>query len=216
MLRLKARLSLCARTAQAARADRRNGVFMSAEKEHAQLLTEVQSGDQASMGRLAALVWERLYPFVFRTTLNHDVTEDVLQETLLSLLCRIGSLRDPARFWPWVYRIAWNKIRDTHRQHRRRSSVERTFLHAAIHGGEQRAVKDSVLDVKVREETLEQVATAVARLSQEHQDVVRLRYYDQLPYSDIASQTRTTPQRVRVQFHRAKKSLQARLQTCCT
>src|SRR4030042_3189602 len=115
------------------------GTFMSAENEHTQLLAEVRSGDRASMGRLGALVWERLYPFVFRTTLSHDVTEDVLQETLLSLLCCVGSLRDPARFWPWMYRIAWSKIQDTHRRRRRRSSVEGAVLRRAIRVHEQQA-----------------------------------------------------------------------------
>ncbi len=187
------------------------GTSMSAENEHIQLLAEVQSGDRASAGRLAALVWKRLYPFVFRTTLSHDVTEDVLQETLLSLLCRVSSLRDAARFWPWMYRIAWNKIQDTHRRRHLRSSVESDFLRTAIRADEQRAAKGSMLDAQVREETLAQVSTAVDQLSQEHQDVVRLRYYDQLPYNDIASLTQTTPQKVRVQFHRAKKSLKRQL-----
>ncbi|MBN1359475.1 MAG: RNA polymerase sigma factor [Sedimentisphaerales bacterium] len=185
---------------------------MSVENEHIELLAEVRSGDRASLNRLAALVWDRLYPFAFRTTLNHDVTEDVLQETLVSLLCGVDSLRNPARFWPWMYRIAWNKIRDRHRQRRLEASAEGRLLREAPRPD----ATGSVLDAKVREETLAQVARAVAHLSREHQDVVRLRYYDQLPYNDIAFLTRTTPQKVRVQFHRAKESLKTRLQMCGT
>jgi DNA-directed RNA polymerase specialized sigma24 family protein len=44
-----------------------------------QLLSEARSGNRASMERLAIIVRERLYSFVFRTTLDHDLTEDVLQ-----------------------------------------------------------------------------------------------------------------------------------------
>lgn len=187
---------------------------MSAENEHLRLLADAQAGDRASLERLAALVWERLYPFAFRTTLNHDVTEDVLQETLLSLLCGVDSLRDPERFWPWMYRIAWSKIQDTHRRRKHQSHAESSLLCQAVHAGEGHDASGSVLEAQVRAETLAQVSKAVAQLSQEHQDVVRLRYYDQLPYNDIASLTRTTPQKVRVQFHRAKQSLKARL-SCC-
>lgn len=183
------------------------GTFMDAENEHIELLAEVKAGDRASLDRLAALVWDRLYPFAFRTTLSHDVTEDVLQETLVSLLCGVGALRDPERFWPWMYRIAWSKIQDRHRQRRLESHAEGRLLREAP----QTVAAGSVLDAQVRAETLGLVAAAVAQLSREHQDVVRLRYYDQLPYNDIASLTSTTPQRVRVQFHRAKKSLKSRL-----
>lgn len=186
---------------------------MTAENEHSELLAEVRSGDRAGMDRLAALVWERLYPFVLRTTLRHDATEDVLQETLLCLLNRVDSLRDPERFWPWMRRIAWSKIQDIHRRRQLESKAESSLLHGAAYVKRQSSAV-SVLDAQVRAETLEQVSSAVEQLSREHQDVVRLRYYDQLPYDAIASLTRTTPQRVRVQFHRAKNSLKTRL-TCC-
>ena len=86
-----------------------------------QLLSEAGSGSRASMGRLAVIVWERLYPFVLRTTLNHDVTEDILQETLLTVIRKITSLRESRRFWSWVYRVAWSKIQDNLRRHRLRS-----------------------------------------------------------------------------------------------
>lgn len=82
------------------------------------LLSQARSGSQTSMGRLAVIVRERLYPFVFRTTLNHDVTEDILQETLLTVVRQVTSLRESRRFWPWVYRIAWSKTQDSLRRRR--------------------------------------------------------------------------------------------------
>ena len=184
---------------------------MSAEDEHLTLIAEVQAGDRESMDRLAALVRKRLYPFALRTTLNYHVTEDVLQETLVSMLRGVESLRDPARFWPWLYRIAWSKIQDTRRRRRLESNAEGTLSTQA----DRELCDASVLDAQVRAETLELVSHAVDQLCEEHRDVVRLRYYHELPYSDIASMTRTTPQRVRVQFHRAKQSLKARLACCC-
>ena len=69
---------------------------MSDNSGYIQFLSGARSGDQAAMGRLAVLVWEQLYPFVFRTTLDRDATEDVLQETLLTMLRRLDSLRDDA------------------------------------------------------------------------------------------------------------------------
>ena len=185
---------------------------MDVENDHLTLIVEVQSGDRDSMDRLAALVRERLYPFAFRTTLNHHVTEDVLQETLVSMLRGIESLRNPSRFWPWLYRIAWNKIQDTRRRRRLESNAEGTLSTET----DCMSSDPSVLDAQVRAETLAQVSRAVDQLCQEHRDVVRLRYYHELAYSDIASMTQTTPQRVRVQFHRAKQSLKARLACCGT
>jgi RNA polymerase sigma-70 factor (ECF subfamily) len=174
-----------------------------------QLLNQARSGSRKSMGQLAVIIRKRLYPFVFRTTLNHDVTEDVLQETLLAVVRQVASLREFQRFWPWVYRIAWSKIQDS----RRRSQLrlrDRTsqFRHQRSdvqpNGG-------SLLDAQIHAENVRQVADVLEKISYQYKDVLRLRYYEQLSYDRIALMMHTTPQMARVRFHRAKKHLRARL-----
>jgi RNA polymerase sigma-70 factor (ECF subfamily) len=161
---------------------------------------------------LAVVVWERLYPFVFRTTLNHDLTEDVLQETLLAVVKQVASLRESQRFWPWVYRIAWSKIQDNHRRSRLHSRNKVSLFRS--HASDAQGGSDSLLDAQIHAESLHQVSEVLEQLSHKYKDVLRLRYYEQLPYDRIASMTRTTPQMARVRFHRAKKYLKARLLAC--
>ena len=186
---------------------------MNDESGYIQFLAEARSGGQAGMSRLAVLVWERLYPFVFRTTQDRDATEDVIQETLLTMLCRLGSLRDGQRFWAWIYRIAWSKIQDRVRDRRLRSLHETVVRQRGKAGGYASGGNDP-LDAQVREETLEQVSTAIAELNRQQRDILALRCYEDLPYTEIAARTRTSPEKVRVRFHRAKKSLKTRL-ACC-
>jgi RNA polymerase sigma-70 factor (ECF subfamily) len=174
-------------------------------------LAEARSGDRAAMGHLARVVWDRLYVFAFRTTLDHNAAEDVVQETLLVMLCRLGTLRDSRRFWPWLYRIAWSKIQNSHRDRRLRSCLEMKLLNFM---SRDCASSDTPLDIQVRGETLEQVSAAIEQLSRDHRDILQLRCYDDLDYAEIAALTRTTPARARTHFHRAKKSLKTRL-ACC-
>ena len=174
-----------------------------------QLLSSARLGSRKSMGQLAVIIWKRLYPFVFRTTLNHDLSEDVLQETLLVVVRQVASLRESERFWPWVYRIAWNKIQDNRRRSRLRSSSKVSLLRC--HAGDAQEGSGSLLDAQIHAESLRQVSDVFEQLSRQHKDVLRLRYYEQLPYDRIASMISTTPQMARVRFHRAKKSLKARL-----
>jgi RNA polymerase sigma factor (sigma-70 family) len=179
------------------------------------ILAEAKSGSQAGMGRLAMLVWDRLYPFVLRTTLNQDATEDILQESLLAMIGRIDSLRDASRFWPWMYRVAWNKIRDALRQRKLQMSAEMSLLRALEQKDAGRCDCTDPLDARIKAETLQRVAAEVKRLKRHHRDIVELRCYEQLPYSEIASRTQTTPEKARVQFHRAKESLKTTL-ACST
>jgi RNA polymerase sigma-70 factor (ECF subfamily) len=176
------------------------------------LLASASSGSRKSMGQLAVVVWERLYPFVFRTTLNHDLTEDVLQETLLAITRRVTSLREVSRFWPWVYRIALSKIQDSRRRNRLRSGDKMKMF--IDHTSDAQTGNESILDAQIHAENLRQVSEVFEQLSYQYKDVLRLRYYEQLPYDQIASMTSTTPQMARMRFHRAKKCLKARLLAC--
>jgi RNA polymerase sigma-70 factor (ECF subfamily) len=186
---------------------------MSDDSGYIQFLAEARSGDQAGMSRLAALVWERLFPFVSRTIRNRDATEDILQETLLTMLRRLHSLRDGRRFWPWIYRIAWSKVQDRLRDRQRRR-LHATALRRRANAEDLLSGGNDPLEAQVRAETLQQIAVAIARLNRRQRDILQLRCYDDLPYTEIAARTRTSPEKVRIRFHRAKESLKAQL-ACC-
>ena len=171
------------------------------------LLSQARSGSRTGMERLASITWERLYPFVFRLTWNHDLTEDILQETLLAVVQEVNALRDNGRFWPWVHRIARNKIQDNLRRSKLHDSGK-TVLRSR--SGDVKTNGD-ILDAKIREEKLQRLRTLIEQLSRQHRDVLRLRYYEQMPYTEIASMTRTTPEKARARFHRARKRLKAQL-----
>jgi len=173
-------------------------------------LAAARSGDRVAMGRLAGLVWDRVYPFALRTTLDHNAAEDVVQETLLAMICGLGVLRDDCRFWPWIYRIAWSKIQDRLRDRRLRSLYERARLRGRNVEDDARSDIDP-LEAQVREETLREFFSAIARLNRQQRDILHLRYFEDLPYTEIASRTRTTPEKARVHSHRAKESLKKQL-----
>jgi len=186
-----------------------------------ELLSEARLGSRRSMGLLADIVRERLYSFVFRTTLDHDLTEDVLQETLLTMVRQIDRLREERKFWPWVFRIAYNKLQDNLRSRRNHGSARAHVSQASCprsegetpstRSYEARAGNSSLLEEAIHAERLQKLSEVVNQLSRQHRDILRLRYYEQLPYTEIATLTRTTPQKARARFHRAKKYLKARM-----
>jgi len=121
----------------------------------------------------------------------------------------MNSLRDARKFWPWVYRIAWSKIQDSVRLSRLHSSAKASLLGNPTDAG--RGEHNSLLEAKVHAETLQQISALLEQFSREHRDVLGLRCYEQLSYAEIASLTRTTPQKARARFHRATQCLKARL-----
>ena len=91
--------------------------------EHIQLVEEARQGREDSMNRLAELAGERLYGYVLRCTLNAEISGDIVQECLLEMAKLLGKLDQVDRFWPWLYRIAFNKIQNHRRREMRRQAV---------------------------------------------------------------------------------------------
>ncbi|MFZ5979981.1 MAG: RNA polymerase sigma factor [Candidatus Zixiibacteriota bacterium] len=73
------------------------------------------------------LFWTRLEPlhekaaaFCRKLAGSHDEGDDLYQESLLTALRRFETLRDPAAFRPWLYRIMVNSYKNRLRQPWRR------------------------------------------------------------------------------------------------
>jgi len=171
------------------------------------LVVQAQSGNRDGLNALAVRVHDRLYPYLYRATCDHHVSQDLLQEVLLTMLRRVNGLEKPESFWPWLYKIARSKIHQ-HRKFERR----RQMLHAQVFDDACRTLRqrgNSVLEVIVRRETREGMAVAVSRLDGRYRDVVRLRCLDDMPYAEIAGRTESSPELARVRFLRAKNSLKS-------
>ena len=75
-----------------------------------ELVRKAQLGCQESMAQLAQAAEPRVCAYIYRLTLNSDLTADLSQETLLQMVKSLKSLRNPERFWPWLYRTAMGKV----------------------------------------------------------------------------------------------------------
>jgi RNA polymerase sigma-70 factor (ECF subfamily) len=144
---------------------------------------------------------------VLRSLPDPDTAEDIVQDTLLSVLMNLKRLRNIDSFWPWIYRIARCKTQDYLRRHRLHSVSKATL--ALNRSSEVRPNDGSILDAKIHEERLRQVAEEVDQLSYEHRDIIKLRFYEQLSYEQIASRTQISPKIARARTFRAKKCLKA-------
>ena len=65
---------------------------MEMENDFAEWVRQAQGGDRVSLDRLAEGARQRLYAYIYRLTMNHDLAQDLLQETLLKNYILVDSL----------------------------------------------------------------------------------------------------------------------------
>lgn len=163
------------------------------------------------MGRLIEAAQRRLEPYIARAVRDHHTTEDLLQETLLTMIEHLGDLQHAECFWPWIFRVARRKIQDHFRRQERWGIVMQNAEHESALRFRARYAESDVLERIIRAEHTRQLCDAIEAMDGRQQLVVRLRCFEQMPYAQIAAGTRTNSAQVRTNLHRAKLSLRKQL-----
>ena len=171
------------------------------------LVEQILLGDKDALPELAEKVYGSLRSYVFRITLSDDLTDDIVQETILEMYKIFGQLRDSERFWPWLCKIALNKVRSHSKtQKRRRDLLQKHAEDLSIRSRNLEGLAHVIND-----EIKGAILHAMSRLTDQQKAVLSMRCYDNMPYSQIADVIGVSELSGRLMFHRAKKKLRKQL-----
>jgi len=165
------------------------------------------AGDQKSMDELLKRVQPRIRAYILRSTLNEDLTEDIVQETMLQLLSSLKTLTDASRFWPWLYTIATNKKNSYFRKLKRHPVMHFSAMKDYQLESAMKADGGDVFEKPALRELHSVVMKTMETLSGTERSVLSLRCFDNMPYHEIAAINGCSQSTVRVQFLRARKKL---------
>jgi len=180
---------------------------MDRQVNYIELVEKARRGDKERLNELAGMARERLRVYVYRLTQNQDLTQEIVQESLLEMCKVLGKLKQTDRFWPWLYGIATNKL---HRHYRK----EKALRNAAA--SEERRLepareRQGGLENLVSQELRQIVSRAMQKLRTRHKAVLVMRCYDDMSYAEIADSMGCTEFSTRMLFVRAKRALQKEL-----
>src|SRR5262245_19068887 len=73
-----------------------------------ELVRRLRSAEASAFDEVHSAFNTRLYNFLVRLSRNRQVAEDLLEETWLRLVSRVGLLREDTRLGPWLFTVARN------------------------------------------------------------------------------------------------------------
>ncbi len=140
---------------------------------------------------------QRLYWHIRRVVVSHEDAEDVFQDTCIKTYSGLDSFKgNGGQLLPWLYRIATN---ESLMHLRRRVSIFRSIeslspqlVNTLRAENPQAAGKAEML-----------LAEAVLQLPVTQRLVFNMRYYDDMPYDDIARATGKTVGTLKTSYHYA-------------
>ena len=180
---------------------------MDMENGFVQLVRQAQLGDRVSLDRLAEGARQRLYAYIYRLTLNHDLAQDLLQDTLLKMVESIKELEHPERFWNWLFRTALGNVQHHYRDLAREQAVEFSSISRNRLSKYLDEDHDDGLNRAMRKELSETIVDAMARLRLTYRNGLMLRCFEQMSFAEIGETMGCKELRARVLFFRARHSL---------
>jgi RNA polymerase sigma factor (sigma-70 family) len=161
------------------------------------LMLEFQRGSGAAFEELFVRYREPLYGFFCRRLESRERAEDLAQETFLAVIRASARYEPRALVRTYLYGIALNLVAAE-----RRTGVRNAVL---VEGGSELAANaDSDAALWVRR--------ALERLDASEREILMLREYEQLSYSEIAELLRIPVNTVRSRLFRARMALKSWLQ----
>jgi RNA polymerase sigma-70 factor, ECF subfamily len=168
----------------------------------------IQQTTQGSVEAFNLLVsrWEkRVYNYLLRITGNREDALDLTQDVFLKAYQNLAKLDDPARFAPWVYRIAHNEAYSMFRKRRPEVSGEEPEPDAVETG--ITVGGSSVFPI----ELALAVNGALGRLSREQRETVVLKIYQGFKFEEIAEILSAPVSTVKSRLYSALDLLKAEL-----
>lgn len=160
-------------------------------------------GDRQAAEELISIHYREIYAFVFRQTGDMETAMDVTQEVFLAVLQSIHRY-DPKRagFRTWMYRIASHKLTDVFR------SPKYRFRQNAVPLDGLSLPEDADLEEQWLEaEQLSAIQRLITELPDEAQSILRLRFYGEKNFREIAEILKLPEGTVKTKYYTAIRIL---------
>ena len=178
------------------------GVFSSsADEEIKKLVSLSKGGDEEAFGKVYDLISEPVYKFIYMRTRHRENAEDLLSLTFLKVWKNLPRYEERAgtKFTTWVFQICHNVIRDYYRSSREYILFEEYMENQQTEQTQEEYVDKSILLTRMR--------AALQHLSENHQNVLTLRFISGLSVAETARIMEKREGTVRVLQVRALKTL---------
>jgi RNA polymerase sigma-70 factor, ECF subfamily len=163
------------------------------------LLSQVASGDKGAMKRLYERHHASLLVFVESRLRDPAEAFDVVQDTFLDVWRSAARYEDRSSVKTWIFSIARNKTIDRFRRKGREVPLEEDFDPPDLSPNPQ-AVAEAASDAA-------EVRACIGKLSPAHARVVRLAFYEDLGYAEIAEIEQVPEGTIKTRIFHAKKLL---------
>lgn len=145
---------------------------------------------------------ERLYWHIRKIVLDHDDTDDILQNTFIKVWKNFGNFREESGLYTWLYRIATNESLTFLNSKKRRSLLPMNEANEFLL---ENLEADPYFEGDKIQEKLQK---AILKLPDKQRLVFNMKYFDNLKYNDMSEVLDTSVGALKASYHHAVRKIE--------
>jgi RNA polymerase sigma-70 factor, ECF subfamily len=148
-----------------------------------------------------------LYAHIRNMVLNHDDTDDVLQNTFVKVFQNLKNFKGESKLYSWIYRIATNEAITFINTRAKKSGISSEELKDKMINNLEADVDYDGNEIQLK------LQKAVATLPEKQQQVFKMKYYQELKYEEISAVLETSVGGLKASYFHAVKKIEEYLHT---
>ena len=168
------------------------------------LINQAKKANQKAFHSLLNLFWKDVYHFQLNKCNDEDEAEDTTIKTFAKAFDKIHTFDDNYQFKTWLFTISNNIYID----HLRKKKTETISINKNQYEIHELIDEDpSPADQLIQEQNLAKLKAYIRQLKPHYQEVINLRYFQDLSYKEISQKLDEPMNNIKVKLLRAKKLL---------
>ena len=168
-------------------------------------ITRAKKNDQKAFNYLLDLYWDNVYGFQLKRTQNENDAEDITIQTFSKAFDKIDTFDDKYTFKTWLITISKNIHIDLLRKEK--NSITQVISKDSREVFQILDESPSPEDKLITEQHLAKLLRDIKKLKPHYQEVINLRYFQELSYKEISKELKEPMSNIKVKLLRAKKLL---------
>lgn len=168
-------------------------------------IKRAKKNDQKAFNYLLDVFWDSVYGFQLKRIENENDAEDITIQTFSRAFDKIETYNDTYKFKTWLITISKNIHIDLLRKEK--NSITQVLSKDNNDALQVLDESPSPEDKLITEQHLAKLLRDIKKLKPHYQEVINLRYFQELSYKEISNELKEPINNVKVKLLRAKKLL---------
>lgn len=160
------------------------------------LISRYVNGDEQALAELIEKHQKELFTFIFYKVMDEELANDFFQDTFIKIITKLkeNKYTEEDKFILWAKRIASNLIIDHFRVKSRYIKISESSYEDEEYSifDTIKETEDNIEDLLVLQQINKDLKNIITYLPDSQQEIIKMRFYDELSFKEIAEMTNTS------------------------